>query len=56
MSALTLVGEELLNVEIEGVLVYLDAEYFVVEDCLAAGVLTFLVVYCEFHILTSRLK
>ena len=49
MSALTLVGEVLLHIEIYGMLVCINSKHRVVQHSLAAGVFTFYVVYCEFH-------
>ena len=49
VCALTLVGEILFNIEINGVLVGVDGKDGVVEHCFAAGVFSFYVVDCEFH-------
>ena len=50
MGSLALVGQELLNIEINGMLVRLgDGEDLIVKGHLATGVLTLNVIYCEFH-------
>ena len=49
VGTLTLVGQVLLNVEIDSVFVNVDGEHLVVEESLAAGILSFYVVDCEFH-------
>ena len=49
VGTLALVCQELLHVEVDGVFVNVDGEHLVVEEGLAAGVLTFYVVDCEFH-------
>ncbi len=49
VCALTLVGEVLLHIEINGMLVGIDCEHLVGELGLAAGILTFDIVDYDFH-------
>ncbi len=48
-NTLTLVGEILLHIEINGVLVCIYCKNFVAELSFATGVFTFDIVNCDFH-------